>query len=297
MNYYNKNNRKEIVLVALLVAIIGMSLGFAAFSNTLSISSSASVTPNSDAFKVVFCDTDNIGNCDALNHVFIDYETSNGATTGDKVADVNGTVASDLFASFTSTNQSVVYKFYVQNIGQYDAYLRNVSYTPLSNGSYKMCSATTNDATKATDSLVQAACDGIKVTVSIGGTSYAFGSNISGHKLLKGTAEEVQVKFEYENGSALADGPFKVDISDFKFEYSTVDGSNLMSFTIDGTTYSAERGMTWQEWYDSSYNTSPVYIESDYICSNDLSNQIIGFLSAVIMEGKNYPIGEEAPCK
>lgn len=39
-------------IVALVLAITGMSLGFAAFSSTLTISSSATVTPNSDDFKI-----------------------------------------------------------------------------------------------------------------------------------------------------------------------------------------------------------------------------------------------------
>ena len=37
----------------------------------------------------------------------------------------------------------------------------------------------------------------------------------------------------------------------------------MISFTIDGTTYQAEAGMTWGEWVDSEYNTSGVYIGSD----------------------------------
>lgn len=43
---------KLLSIVALVVAIIGMTLGFAAFSTTLSISSSATVTPNSEDFKI-----------------------------------------------------------------------------------------------------------------------------------------------------------------------------------------------------------------------------------------------------
>lgn len=37
----------------------------------------------------------------------------------------------------------------------------------------------------------------------------------------------------------------------------TVGGSsaNLISFTIDGTAYQAEDGMTWEQWVESSYNT------------------------------------------
>lgn len=32
-------------------------------------------------------------------------------------------------------------------------------------------------------------------------------------------------------------------------------GKTLISFTIDGTTYQAESGMTWADWVDSEYNT------------------------------------------
>lgn len=32
--------------------------------------------------------------------------------------------------------------------------------------------------------------------------------------------------------------------------------ANLISFTVDGTTYSAEEGMTWEQWVGSDYDTS-----------------------------------------
>lgn len=41
--------------------------------------------------------------------------------------------------------------------------------------------------------------------------------------------------------------------------------SVIISFTIDGTSYQAEEGMTWEQWVDSSYNTStPKYYINDY---------------------------------
>ena len=36
--------------------------------------------------------------------------------------------------------------------------------------------------------------------------------------------------------------------------------SSLVSFTIDGTTYQAEEGMTWQEWLSSEYNTDAFFL-------------------------------------
>ena len=38
------------------------------------------------------------------------------------------------------------------------------------------------------------------------------------------------------------------------------DGIKLITFTIDGVTYQAEPGMTWEEWVNSKYNTIGAYI-------------------------------------
>lgn len=35
----------------------------------------------------------------------------------------------------------------------------------------------------------------------------------------------------------------------------TVSATKLINFTIDGTSYQAEEGMTWAQWVASSYNT------------------------------------------
>ena len=46
-------------------------------------------------------------------------------------------------------------------------------------------------------------------------------------------------------------------IVSYEIEYGdvTVKKENLISFTIEGTTYQAEEGMTWGEWIESDYNT------------------------------------------
>lgn len=166
-------------------------------------------------------------------------------------------------ARFTKPNQSVSYKFYVHNLGEYDAYWRGVSYTSLSNGSYKMCSASGTGSATATDSLVQDACEGIRVSISIGGTSYELGStDISGHILQMGKIEEVIFKIEYMAEAVRADGPFNISFSDFKFDYSTVDGNgpNLISFIVNGSTYQAEDGMSWEEWVYSDYNVDGIVL-------------------------------------
>lgn len=41
--------------------------------------------------------------------------------------------------------------------------------------------------------------------------------------------------------------------------------AQLISFTIDNTSYQAESGMTWGEWVDSAYNTGYFYINTGAI--------------------------------
>ena len=57
------------------------------------------------------------------------------------------------------------------------------------------------------------------------------------------------------------------------------DGGNLISFTIDGTQYQAEEGMTWGEWVDSEYNVN-----------GDFS---IIFDNSIIYRGNIYFVGTE----
>ena len=289
--------QKFIVMIALMVAIASMSLGFAAFSTTLNISSSAKVSPNSDNFRVEFCESFLWGACKDGNSdgLILNIKQSDGARSG--FGTVSGTSANDLSASFSKPGQYVSYEFTVQNLGEYDSYLRGVSYTPLSNGSYKMCSASGTGSITATDSLVQDACEGIRVSISIGGTSYELGStDISGHILQKGKIEEVIFKIEYMAEAVRADGPFNILFSDFKFDYSTVDGSgpNLISFIVNGSTYQAEDGMSWEEWVYSDYNVDGFYLQYDYICTGD-NLQLLYRYGEMIQANSNMKAS--SPCK
>lgn len=74
-------------------------------------------------------------------------------------------------------------------------------------------------------------------------------------------------------------------------------GVELISFTIAGTTYQAESGMTWAEWVDSEYNTSGYGIDNDYICpqGTPLSgwvryNGVRVIYTETIVNGREYVI-------
>ena len=57
----DRNREAKIIsIVALFIAVVGVSVGFAAFSNTLTINSSAEVKPDSSKFAVNFSSTSGV---------------------------------------------------------------------------------------------------------------------------------------------------------------------------------------------------------------------------------------------
>lgn len=284
---------KILSIVALVIAIVGMSLGFAAFSTTLNISSSASVSPNSDDFKVVFSDS--------ATSILSEGETITlkGTNGGDKAEDgiLSSSKVSGLKGNFTNKGDMVDYWFYVHNVGEYDAYLKGINIELVDGtGSTKVCSASTTDETKATDSLVQAACDDIHLYIMVGDCEYVVGdTNIVGHLLEKGTVQEVGIVIDYTGTSSLVDGPFDVTFGDLSLEFSTVD-NELITFTIDDYVYQAVKGMTWEEWVNTEFNSRKfsirsgiVFLEGEgYLFNYLLTSRIEG--SAEIINDEEYVV-------
>ncbi len=215
----NRNNRKIIVAAILVAAVVGLSLGFAVFSNTLAIKSSATVNTDSSTFNVKF----------SINNTGVTGGSVTGSTTGGASADnatISDTQITGLKAKFTKPGQTVTYTFYARNNGQFTAYLNSITYANATGGSSPIkCTAGSN----TTASYVASACNGINVTVTAGeGSTIATATNksnsdIDAHALAKSTGEKVVVKIEYASGSAVADGDFTVAIGDITLNYGSQD--------------------------------------------------------------------------
>lgn len=212
---------KVIAIVALLVAVVGLSVGFAAFSSTLTISSSANVTPNSDTFKVVFSSNDTTLTTEAVNGNVTGTGASATAATINN--DTNPTI-SGLAATFTEPGQKVVYTFYAHNSGEYEAFLKSVTYANVKDAASSKVCTPGRDTTAA---LVTSACDAISVKVNVGTTSTtsttSSTADITNHKLAKAAFEPVTVTIEYAADGARADGDFSVAFGDVSLVYSSVD--------------------------------------------------------------------------
>lgn len=200
-----KSNGKTIALIALVLSVVGLGIGFASFSRNLTINSGAKVSPTDDTFSVKF--TSNGGKVSA---------TSTSGATGDD-ATVNDTSVEGIKANFTSPGQSVSYTIPVLNDGAYVAYLNSINF-----GNGVSCSA------GETNSLVKEACKGIEVSVKVGSDTAvtATTSNISGHKLENTTnsnTENAVITISYKEGSAVADEDFEVTIDTITLNYGTAD--------------------------------------------------------------------------
>lgn len=213
-----RDKTKLIAVIALVVAIVGLSVGFAAFSNVLTIKSSAAVNPT-NTFSVVFSSSNT-----ALETNPVSAVTTEGvqSTTDATISNGSSPTISNLSATFTEPGQKATYTFYAHNNGEYIAYLNSITYANLAEKTTnKVCTKGTN----TTDSLVQAACNDIVVKLKAGSEEETTGSvaNISGHSLIKTAYEPIVVTIEYLADGARADGDFTVAFGDITLDYSSAD--------------------------------------------------------------------------
>lgn len=195
---------KKIVLIVLLLLVIGLTIGFAAFVSELTISSSATVEGNANNFKVAFSEsaTEVTGSTSTIGE---------NATAG---GTFSGTALSGLKAEFTAPGQTATWTVYAYNDGQFDAFLNDVT----------IGSITGKAGDGTTQSYVDEAVKGISISVKVGGASYSqTTTGLTSHKLEQGTGEEIIVTLTYAADSAIADGDFTVNIGDIKLNYESVD--------------------------------------------------------------------------
>ena len=199
---------KYIAIIALLIAVVGVSIGFAAFSNTVNIKATAQVTPDGSNYQggTLSTDDDSVvpGNV---------TPTTEGGATGDTAVLGTDTIQ-NMKARFTAPGQSVKYSFYGYNNSEFVTYLNSVVF-----GS-KSCTP----GTGATQSYVTAACNGISMTIKVGSQTFtATNTNVSGHSVAAGNSEAIEVTITYASNASVADGPFDVDFGTTVLTYSTVD--------------------------------------------------------------------------
>lgn len=232
-----RNNRSGqiIAIVALVASAVGISLGFAAFSNTLTIQSSAEIKPAN--FDVDFS-IDSSTQTDANGKTIGKEGTVKGTPTpapevGSQFAAADATISnasagapviSGLHATFTAPGQSVTYSFKAINVGELDAFLRQVNFAQASATCTAKAGSTPED--QATPALVTAACADMSLSVKVGTSTYtATNSNITSHSLAVGASEDVVVTMTYADNGHRVDGDVDVTFGDVTLVYNSADGT------------------------------------------------------------------------
>ena len=208
-----------VTIIALTICVIGLSIGFAAFSNVLNIKPNATVSPNSNSLNVDFSSSQTEV---VTGEIIPTLNPVNLIATNAIIDNTSAPTISNLNVTFTKPGQSAVYEFYAYNDGELDAFLKSIVYSNVTGqNSSKVCTASVG----TTDALVQSACNGISVKVKVGSESITKGSvaNITNHSLAKKTGEKVIVTIEYDANAQVTDGDFNVKFGDIALNYSSVD--------------------------------------------------------------------------
>lgn len=225
---------KLLVIVALALTTIALTIGFAAFSTTLNISSNATVTPNESDFKVTvygFKSTD----------AAIRFETDG---TFDE-SDLSPTISypSNTYHIISATNASIdnsthtignikvemaqpedssLYFFVIKNEGKYDAYLdlSNYEYEESEYFSIKQGECQAGEGTS--EELLNAACPYISSFVAIttsAGKELVAEDNIV--TIPKNDYIILGYGIAYVETENRVDGPFSVSFPDEQLIFST----------------------------------------------------------------------------
>ena len=160
-----------------------------------------------------------------------------------------------------------------------------VNLSPASRNVFLSQNATCVAEDEATDSLVQSACEGIKIAFMLDGDD----ENVSGNvniPIAVGEYLNAQIIMRYREDSAYADGPFSVSFEPITLDFSTVESEEPsddllsdnnedelddpfkdapdISFYVSGTKYTAKQGMTWLDYINSDMNDG-FFISNSYV--------------------------------
>ena len=235
-----KDRRIKILsIVALVLAITGMSLGFAAFSSTLTISSSATVTPNSDEFiikvyglkesmtyeQLANIDASSVSDTMGMGYVY--NSTGSTFTPATIINDKSSIDIRDISVNFNGDKYAnIEYYFFIRNEGQYNATIPFSQFEQYFDKTYeKKCTA----EAETNQELTTEVCDNISLFISLGGLQ----ENIlrttndkstidfaSGYTLEPNEILFLCIGIGYKT-SVLPDGNMSIEFGDINLDFTT----------------------------------------------------------------------------
>lgn len=205
-----------IAIVALIVGVIGLSIGFSAFTRNLKIENDNTTVNQKNNLSVLFSSSIDDVETDPIIGSVSPISSGASATNANiDNGDGSSPRISGLSATFTEPGQKVTYEFYARNTSDYVAYLKNISFDGT-----KICNAING----TTQSTVDNACEGISLNIKVGNeTATNITKAVSDHPLSENESEKIIIDIEYTEGSKTANGDFTVNFGSITLNYNTVD--------------------------------------------------------------------------
>ena len=207
-----KNNGKIVAVAALVVAVVALSVGFAAFAATLTIDSSATVKASNEF-------TENVNYVSGTPKCYYTGETS--STVPDAVAGTaSGKTWTGVSVPLTAEHKSVTCEAEIQNASTYTAYLRQIS---ISNVLSCASVGTGDDAATNVTTIcptVSAKVDVSTDTATFTSTNSTAVTSTSSTIAGNNGSEKVYLTVSYSS-TAAADGDISVTIPTISLLYKT----------------------------------------------------------------------------
>lgn len=230
-----KNKQSKIIaIVALIVSVLGLTLGFAAFSNTLTISSSATVKPNESDFDINIYGLDETEACNdihtlkSINSKDISapdcISTAKSATISEIKDDGKSITISNIKVGLSAPDEYAYYYYMIKNEGEYDAYIDTAQFNVfnyMAGGAPHTCTA----AAGTSVDMVNNACSDIVLSADItgiNGENFVDVMESSVYKLEKGSSILLEMGIEYKTSGKRADGDFSVEFAPITIEFTSV---------------------------------------------------------------------------
>ncbi len=214
-------NARIIAIVALVLAVAGVSIGFAVLSTNLTIEApEASVKANNDLFTVYFSNKDSEYSTGEVTPTLSESDdpefTGNTITIEDK-----STTLSGIGGTFTEPGQIITYNLGIANISKLDGYVFYFS------GVEGNCEAV-NSNNPATQEELERACNDLIFRIDIDdgkytATKYKKYANYLISKMTDGKPgmHKLKLEIEYKADAIPVTGDFKVTFSNAEFNYRT----------------------------------------------------------------------------
>lgn len=218
-----------VAIVGLIIGVMALTIGFAAFTTTLTIESSAEVTPSNTDLDVVFSSS----NSGVETNSPTVQTSGTGSVSGNTSATLTGTRVSGLEAHFSAPGQSVTYSWYVYNNSAYTAYLNQIDFNTVDGSnpaSFKVCSAKTGSSNPATNNI-DTACNGITLTLTVHGISTTTSKSVADMaaynplKTLDTSSNKytaISVVIDYASNAAIPDGDISVEFGEIELLYKSI---------------------------------------------------------------------------